>query len=136
MKDRSLLQGVLQELIASGPPSAVVGGSAALLGFGQGRASVVAVRGIERDAGGDDLFEDQVLRLCFDPVFPEDRWGTAPDELLDVMQRIGFHLKEDPPETDLSSPAAFALAEHLTGVAITPPLLQDTAFACATIQIR
>ncbi|MFJ5834971.1 DUF6461 domain-containing protein [Streptomyces sp. NPDC093089] len=80
--------------------------------------------------------EDQVLRLCFDPMFPEDRWGTAPDELLDVMQRIGFHFDDDDPETDLSSPAAFALAEHLTGIAITPALLQDTTFTCATIRIR
>ncbi|BBB02057.1 hypothetical protein RVR_9767 [Actinacidiphila reveromycinica] len=80
--------------------------------------------------------EDQVLRLCFDPMFPEDRWGTGPDEVLDVMERIGFHLDEGTPETDLSSLAAFALAEHLTNVAITPALLQDTTFACATVQIR
>lgn len=82
--------------------------------------------------------EDQVLRLCFDPMFPEGRWGTTSDELLDVMTRIGFHFDDDAPETemDLSSPAAFALAEHLTGVAITPELLQDTTFTCATVQIR
>ncbi|MFB7252635.1 DUF6461 domain-containing protein [Streptomyces nojiriensis] len=82
--------------------------------------------------------EDQVLRLCFDPMFPEDRWGTTPDELLDVMTRIGFHVDDDTPEAeiDLSSPAAFALAEHLTGVAVTPALLQDTTFSCATVRIR
>ncbi|MFE5620828.1 DUF6461 domain-containing protein [Streptomyces virginiae] len=42
--------------------------------------------------------------------------------------RIGFHVDDDAPETgtDLSSPAAFALAEHLTGVAITPEPLQKT----------
>nr|WSX54138.1 DUF6461 domain-containing protein [Streptomyces sp. NBC_00974] len=82
--------------------------------------------------------ENQALRLCFDPLFPEDRWGTTPDELLDVMTRVGFHVDDDAPETemDLSSPAAFALAEHLTGVAITPVLLQDTTFTCATVQIR
>ncbi|KOU52174.1 hypothetical protein ADK55_16930 [Streptomyces sp. WM4235] len=80
--------------------------------------------------------EDQVLRLCFDPMFPEDRWGTAPDELLDVMVRIGFHLEDETPETDLPSPAAFPLAEHLTGVAISPALLQDTTFTCATVQVR
>lgn len=81
--------------------------------------------------------EDQALRLCFDPMFPDDRWGTTPDELLDVMTRIGFHF-DDVPETemDLSSPAAFALAEHLTGVAITPELLQSTSFTCASVQIR
>ncbi|WP_411075518.1 DUF6461 domain-containing protein [Streptomyces sp. cmx-4-7] len=83
-----------------------------------------------------DLEEDRVLRLCFDPTFPEDRWGTAPDALLDVMRRIGFHFDDDDPERDLSSPAAFALAEHLTGVALTPALLQDTTFTCATVRIR
>ncbi|MDX3539397.1 DUF6461 domain-containing protein [Streptomyces sp. MB09-01] len=82
--------------------------------------------------------EDEVLRLCFDPMFPEDRWGTTPDELLDVMTCIGFHVDDGAPETemDLSSPAAFALAEHLTGVAITPELLHDTTFTCATVRIR
>ncbi|MGW5781966.1 DUF6461 domain-containing protein [Streptomyces sp. NPDC003863] len=39
-------------------------------------------------------------------------------------------------ETDLLSPAAFALAEYLTGVAVTPALLQDTTFTCATVKIR
>ncbi|MFD0260133.1 DUF6461 domain-containing protein [Kitasatospora indigofera] len=80
--------------------------------------------------------EDQVLRLCFEPMFPEDRWGNTPDELLAVMEQIGFNLEEEDPETDLSSPAAFALAEHLTGVAVTPALLQDTMFTCVTVQIR
>ncbi|MFJ7130386.1 DUF6461 domain-containing protein [Streptomyces sp. NPDC098101] len=82
--------------------------------------------------------EDGVLRLCFDPVFPEDRWGTAPDELLGVMEQIGFHFDDDDdddPETDLSAPAGFALAEHLTGVAVTPTLLRDTTFTCATVRI-
>ncbi|MEV4947860.1 DUF6461 domain-containing protein [Streptomyces sp. NPDC053755] len=82
--------------------------------------------------------EDQALRLCFDPMFPEERWGTTPDELLDVMVGIGFHVEDDAPESDedLSSPAAFALAEHLTGVAITPELLLDTTFTCATVRMR
>ncbi|MFF9147527.1 DUF6461 domain-containing protein [Streptomyces sp. NPDC014861] len=80
--------------------------------------------------------EDQVLRLCFDPMFPEDRWGAEPDELLDVMRRIGFHLEVEDPEPDFSPQAAFALAEHLTGVAVTPALLRDTTFTCATVRIR
>lgn len=80
--------------------------------------------------------EDQVLRLCFDPMFPDDRWGTASDELLEVLQRIGFPFGEQPPEIDLSSPAAFALAEHLTDVAITPELLTEATFSCATVPIR
>ncbi|MEU8508721.1 DUF6461 domain-containing protein [Streptomyces brevispora] len=80
--------------------------------------------------------EDQVLRLWFDPMFPNDRWGSTPDGLRDVMERIGFPLEEEAPETDLSSPAAFALAEELTGVAVTPALLRDTTFTCATVRIR
>ncbi|MFD5787532.1 DUF6461 domain-containing protein [Streptomyces sp. NPDC127037] len=80
--------------------------------------------------------EDRDLRLCFDPMFPEDRWGAAPDGLLDVMRRVGFHFGEDEPEPDLSSPAAFALAEHLTGVALTPEILRDTTFSCATVRVR
>ncbi|WP_423832649.1 DUF6461 domain-containing protein [Streptomyces manipurensis] len=80
--------------------------------------------------------EDRVLRLCFDPMFPEDRWGTTPDALLDVMERMGFPLDEETPEEDLSAPAAFALAEHLTGIAVTPELLRDTTFACATLRLH
>ncbi|MFE0774154.1 DUF6461 domain-containing protein [Streptomyces sp. NPDC058861] len=79
--------------------------------------------------------EDQVLRLRFDPMVPERRWGTAPDELLDVVRRIGFPLDVEDPEPDFYHQAAFALAEHLTSVAITPALLQDTTFTCATVRI-
>ncbi|WP_062217393.1 DUF6461 domain-containing protein [Streptomyces sp. NBRC 109706] len=78
--------------------------------------------------------EDQDLRLCFDPMFPTDRWGRTPDELLDTMRRIGFHLDDEDPDPDLSAPAAFALAEHLTGIAITPTLLHTTTFTCATVE--
>ncbi|MFC8290653.1 DUF6461 domain-containing protein [Streptomyces sp. NPDC057242] len=79
--------------------------------------------------------QDQVLRLRFDPMAPERRWGTAPDELLDVMRQVGFHLDVEDPEPDFYHQAAFALAEHLTGVAVTPALLRDTTFTCATVRI-
>ncbi|WP_432089658.1 DUF6461 domain-containing protein [Streptomyces sp. bgisy095] len=79
--------------------------------------------------------QDQVLRLCFDPMLPERRWGAAPDELLDVMRRIGFRLDVEDPEPDFYHQAAFALAEHLTGVAVTPVLLRGTTFTCATVRI-
>ncbi|MGW2543051.1 DUF6461 domain-containing protein [Kitasatospora sp. NPDC001574] len=69
-------------------------------------------------------------------MYPGERWGTAPDEFPDVMKQTGFHLKEEVPETDLSSSAAFALAEHPTGIAITPTLLQDTLFTYATVRSR
>ncbi|MGW6704656.1 DUF6461 domain-containing protein [Streptomyces sp. NPDC054956] len=72
------------------------------------------------------------------PPSPSTTFTRVPDELLDVMTDIGFHFGNNAPEadTDLSSPAAFALAEHITGVAITSKLLQDTTFTCATVHIR
>ncbi|MFI6286124.1 DUF6461 domain-containing protein [Streptomyces sp. NPDC051018] len=80
--------------------------------------------------------EDQVLWCCFDPLFPKDRWGTVLDELPDIMRRIGFHFGEAAPETDLSSPTAFALAEHLTDIASTPASPRDSTLTCVTVQVR
>ncbi|WP_396446385.1 DUF6461 domain-containing protein [Actinomadura sp.] len=75
--------------------------------------------------------EDTVTRLSFEPMFPDTRGGSTPDEHLDLMKRIGFHFEDDP-EPDLSPWAAFALAEHLTGVTLTPELLQETTFTCGS----
>ncbi|HEY8978050.1 MAG TPA: DUF6461 domain-containing protein [Streptomyces sp.] len=80
--------------------------------------------------------EDSELRLSFDPMFPDDRCGTTPDELLDVMRDIGFHFEDDMPETYVSAEAAFALAEHLTGVAVTPELLEGTTFHCGGVPME
>lgn len=79
---------------------------------------------------------DQETRTRFDPLFPDERWGSTPDALLGAMQHIGFPFGEDEAETDLPSLAAFALAEHLTGVTLTPALFRDTTFTCATVRIR
>ncbi|MFE6667632.1 DUF6461 domain-containing protein [Streptomyces sp. NPDC057697] len=91
------------------------------------------------DINGLDAFlwaEDSVRRLWFEPMFPDERWGTTPDESLDVMHSIGFHFGDDSPEADLSSLAAFALAQHLTGVAVAPELLEGTAFTCGSVEVR
>ncbi|MFD7282322.1 DUF6461 domain-containing protein [Streptomyces sp. NPDC059862] len=82
--------------------------------------------------------EDGTNRLTFEPGFPDSRWGTTPDELLKAMHDIGFQFWEETSDTaeDLSAPAAFALAEHLTGVRITPELLQETTFTCGSAKIR
>ncbi|MFE9902097.1 DUF6461 domain-containing protein [Streptomyces achromogenes] len=88
--------------------------------------------------------EDTVRRLWFEPCFPDERWGTTPDELLDVMRGVGFSFDDDgepddpgtgDPGTDLSAPAAFALAQHLTGVALTPELLEGTTFTCGSVAV-
>ncbi|CAL9676223.1 hypothetical protein SUDANB15_07783 (plasmid) [Streptomyces sp. enrichment culture] len=82
--------------------------------------------------------EDTTNRLAFEPGFPDSRRGTTPDELLPAMHDIGFPFWEGTSDTaeDLSAPAAFALAEHLTGVRITPELLRGTTFACGSAEIR
>ncbi|MFC9287500.1 DUF6461 domain-containing protein [Streptomyces sp. NPDC057052] len=90
---------------------------------------------------GVDAFlwaEDTTNRLSFEPGFPDSRGGTTPDELLKAMHDIGFQFWEETSDTaeHLSAPAAFALAEHLTGVRITPQLLQDTTFTCGSARIR
>ncbi|MDN3028748.1 DUF6461 domain-containing protein [Streptomyces sp. S.PB5] len=81
--------------------------------------------------------ENGTKRLFFEPGVPDHRWGTTPDELLEAMHRIGFQFPEETPDTDenVSEAAAFALAEHLTGVRITPELLRTTTFTCASARI-
>ena len=82
--------------------------------------------------------ENGTKRLAFEPGVPDHRWGTTPDEHLEAMHRIGFQFWAETSETaeNLSGPAAFALAEHLTGVRITPELLHGTTFACGSARIR
>ncbi|MET9424916.1 DUF6461 domain-containing protein [Streptomyces sp. NPDC006540] len=82
--------------------------------------------------------EDTTNRLAFEPGFPDSRWGTTPDELLKAMNDIGFQFWEETSDTaeNVSAPAAFALAEHLTGIRVTPELLQETTFTCGSAKIR
>ncbi|WLQ53885.1 DUF6461 domain-containing protein (plasmid) [Streptomyces poriferorum] len=82
--------------------------------------------------------QDTAGRLTFEPAAPDRRWGTTPDELLEAMRHCGFQLWNETSATaeHLAAEAAFALAEHLTGVRITPELLQNTPFNCGSAQIR
>ncbi|MFD3776351.1 DUF6461 domain-containing protein [Streptomyces sp. NPDC058612] len=82
--------------------------------------------------------EDTELRLRFELREADYLTGTRAGDLVDVIRRLGFAFSEEPTETDdnLAVPAAFALAEHLTGIRITPALLQDTTFICGTAEFR
>ncbi|MGN9796364.1 DUF6461 domain-containing protein [Streptomyces sp. OZ13] len=81
--------------------------------------------------------EDSTKRLWFEPMFPDSRWGTTPDEVLQPMHDIGFQFWAETSDTadSLAGPAAFALAEHLTGIRITPGLLQETTFVCGSTEV-
>uniref|UniRef100_A0AAU2VF74 DUF6461 domain-containing protein n=1 Tax=Streptomyces sp. NBC_00003 TaxID=2903608 RepID=A0AAU2VF74_9ACTN len=82
--------------------------------------------------------EDTTGRLTFEPAVPDRRGGTTPDELLEAMRHCGFQFWDETTDIaeHLAAEAAFALAEHLTGVRITPGLIQDTTFICGSAQIR
>ncbi|RJL23919.1 hypothetical protein D5H75_31265 [Bailinhaonella thermotolerans] len=91
--------------------------------------------------------DDGDLRLEFDPLLAYQRWGSDPDALAGVMRQVGFDLTEPDDEDDedledeldedldgdvcgvtLCQGATFALAEHLTGVRLTPELLERSTY--------
>ncbi|MFJ9350987.1 DUF6461 domain-containing protein [Streptomyces sp. NPDC101237] len=74
-------------------------------------------------------YEDGDLRTTFER--PTARDGSTPDALNSMMVDVGFALSHD--ESELSErvdtkAAAFALAEHLTGVRVTEELLQGAEY--------
>lgn len=85
----------------------------------------------------DDQFhwyEDGTLRTFFEPLFPTERSGSTPDELVAPMREVGFSLREEEDLSDApTTEAAFALAERLTGVHLTPDLLTDTTFTVGLV---
>lgn len=78
--------------------------------------------------------EDTTTRLVFEPMFPDARWGSHPDDQLGAMHRVGFHFGTE--ERDIEQPvaAAFALADVITGVHLTPELLETASFTCGTVR--
>jgi Family of unknown function (DUF6461) len=77
-------------------------------------------------------FEDGVVRLCFEPLGPSQRLGTEADAHVDLMRQVGFVLGEDDDDDydGMHTEAAFALAEELTGVRVTPDLLNASSYLC------
>jgi hypothetical protein len=83
----------------------------------------------------DDFYwaENGDIRLNFQPGSPAWREGSTPDALADGMRLAGFDLREDAeyyPAHDVATEAAFALSEHLTGVHLTPELLNNSVYLC------
>lgn len=77
-------------------------------------------------------WEDGELRTHFE--WPAERWGSAPDALVDAMTRVGFDL--DPRGEDPGTPGKMALAEELTGVRITADLLADASYVTGIVSGR
>ncbi|MGW2035988.1 DUF6461 domain-containing protein [Streptomyces sp. NPDC001811] len=76
-------------------------------------------------------FEDGELRTAFEG--PSARDGSSPDELVPLLREVGFPLTpegehdENAPDVD-GKAAVLALAERLTGIRVTEPLLQDATY--------
>ncbi|ACY96335.1 hypothetical protein Tcur_0742 [Thermomonospora curvata DSM 43183] len=82
--------------------------------------------------------EDGQKQLGFDPYRPYERWGTTPDALVAQMEEVGFDLNSQGKDDEERGPynaAAFALAERLTGVRVTPELLNESTFLCGIAPI-
>jgi hypothetical protein len=72
--------------------------------------------------------EDGELRFCF--IAQDGCVGEVPDELAETMERIDsahssyFNLHDGP---------MFLLAEHLTGITLTPQLLEESTYLCGVV---
>jgi hypothetical protein len=69
--------------------------------------------------------------VTFVPTDVAELTGTDPNPLADEMARLGFDPEVD--EDDPSQERTLALMEHLTGVRLTPELLDTTVFRCSAV---
>jgi hypothetical protein len=78
------------------------------------------------DNGSEGYFSyaaDGALLVQFELLFPQRRWGSQPDLLLQQMRAVGLDPDcQEPPDAELDT-AALALAERVTGVHLDPSLL-------------
>lgn len=86
-------------------------------------------------------YEDGDLRLHFEPLFADARYGSRPDELVAEMRESGFDLSERDEDEDNDdyyaslTGASFALAHRLTGIRPTPELFADAEFLCGVAPV-
>lgn len=86
-------------------------------------------------------YEDGDLRLHFQPLFADERYGSHPDELLTEMGESGFDLTEREEDGDHDAyystltGASFALAHRLTGIRLTPELFATAEFLCGVAPV-
>ncbi|MGW1883651.1 DUF6461 domain-containing protein [Streptomyces sp. NPDC001970] len=85
-------------------------------------------------------FVDGELRLNFEPLFAYARYGADPDGSVEEMSAAGLDVRDPQNQVDdddfaLTTAATFAFAERLTGVRITPELLDGTEFLCGRVPI-
>ncbi|RJL32075.1 DUF6461 domain-containing protein [Bailinhaonella thermotolerans] len=69
--------------------------------------------------------EDGEIRFAF---WAQDGFSEVPAELVETMERIDRDY-----ECELYKGAGFALIEHLTGIKLTPQILEESAYLCGVI---
>ncbi|GGY97180.1 hypothetical protein GCM10010365_14510 [Streptomyces poonensis] len=74
-------------------------------------------------------WEDGVLRTAFES--PLHRSGSTPDELTEVMARVGFDLVDGGSDVAMS----LALAEELTGVRVTADVLDNALYTTGIVEL-
>lgn len=80
--------------------------------------------------------EDGSIRVRFEPLFPTVRSGAAPADIELAMRAVGFDLSEgEDRRIEGHTAAAFALAEHLTGIRVTPDLLDESSYLCGVAML-
>ncbi|MFI6458195.1 DUF6461 domain-containing protein [Streptosporangium amethystogenes] len=83
-----------------------------------------------RDVEGVEYFywiEDGEIRFCF--IADEGYSAEVPEEVVESMRRIGSDYRHLYP----SDGPAFLMAERLTGITLTPELLEGSTYLCGAI---
>ncbi|MFI6517801.1 DUF6461 domain-containing protein [Spirillospora sp. NPDC050679] len=90
------------------------------------------------DVNGHDhfhWFQDGDLRLHVKPFAPEQREGSAADDLVDAMRAMGFAFAFAEDEGEQRPIAkAFALAEHITGVPLTAETFEEAVYLLGVVE--
>jgi uncharacterized protein DUF6461 len=82
------------------------------------------------------LLADQEVELDFDPLEPNRRAGSRARELAPILAAAGFGgVRGTDIAAGVATEAAFALAERITGIAMTLDLLTTKTYLLATVPL-
>ncbi|RFU41054.1 hypothetical protein DZF91_13865 [Actinomadura logoneensis] len=110
-------------------------GSSTAVALSRGTRVVSHFRNVNA-VGRFHLAEDGVEKAVFDPLFPAMRFGAMSAAVRREMRAAGFDLgKGDDRDLSVTLPAAFALAERLTGVRLTLGLLTNAEYLCGVARL-
>lgn len=79
--------------------------------------------------------EDRDVRLHFNPSEAAYRDGSTPDAAVDLMREAGFDLSPEGDNDEDGAEASLALAERLTGVRLTPELIEQAIYTCGIVPV-